>query len=78
MEFNFIYPGHITTTFDTVAIMKSLLNPLKPFPDFFSQMSSQKYCFGFLNFKFPIFNEFLNFTIAPYGETKNLNYLENE
>ncbi len=30
------------------------------------------------NFEFPIFNEFSNFTIVPYGETKNLNYLENE
>ncbi len=25
-----------------------------------------------------IFNEFLKFTIVPYGETKSLNYLENE
>ncbi len=30
------------------------------------------------NLEFPIFNEFFKFTIVPYGETKNLNYLENE
>ncbi len=32
----------------------------------------------FWNFEFLIFNELLNFTIVPYGETKNLNYLEND
>ena len=36
-----------------------------------------------LKFEFPIFNEFFffekfKFTIVLYGETKNLNYLENE
>ncbi len=37
---------------------------------------------GFLNFEFPIFNDFflenLKFTIVPYGESKNLNYMEKE
>ncbi len=42
------------------------------FPEFSSQWSSQKYCFDFWNFEFLIFNEFLNFTIVPYGETKDL------
>ncbi len=30
--------------------LKSLLNPLKPFPEFSSELSSQKYCFGCLKF----------------------------
>ncbi len=32
----------------------------------------------FSNFEFPSFNECFNFIILPSGETKNLNYLENE
>ena len=50
-------------------------------PEFFFQ-SSQNYVDDFLNFEFPIFNDFLfeNFklTIVSYGKIKNLNFLENE
>ncbi len=57
--------------------MKSLLNPFKLFLKFL--LSGPHKSTGiFLNFEVPIFNEFLNFTIVRYRETKNLNYLENE
>ncbi len=40
-----------------------------------SQKTSQKYCFGFWNFEFPIFNDFFfenfKFTIVAYREIKN-------
>ncbi len=40
-------------------------------PEFSSQWSSQKYCFGYSNFEFTIFNDFffenLKFKIVPYG-----------
>ncbi len=38
-------------------------------PEFSSQWSSQKCCFGFCSFEFTIFNEFLKFTIVSYRET---------
>ena len=51
-------------------------------PEFSSQWSSQNYGWDFLNFEFPIFNDFcfwkFKFTIVAYREIKNLNYLENE
>ncbi len=51
------------------------------FPKFSSQWSSQNYVWDFWNFEFLIFNDFFlnfKFTIVPYGEIKNLTYLENE
>ncbi len=51
------------------------------FLEFSSQWSSHNCVWDFWIFEFAIFNDFfenLKFTIVPYGETKNLNYLENE
>ncbi len=58
--------------------LKSLLNLFNLFLNFLLSCPHKSTVLDFWNFKFPIFNEFLNFTIAPYGETKHLNYLENE
>ena len=58
--------------------LKSHLNLFKRFLDFLLSGPHKSTVLDFLNFEFLIFNEFLNFTIVPYGETKNLNYLENE
>ena len=61
--------------------IKRLLLPQISFESFLNFLLSGLHAstvLDFLNFEFPIFNEFLNFTIVPYGETKNLNYLENE
>ena len=65
-------------------IFKTLLVPQKTTEyfetshEFSSQYISQKYCFWYLKFEFLIFNEFLKFTIVPYGEAKNFSYLGNE
>ena len=50
-------------------------------PEFYSQWSSQNYVGDFLNFEFPIFNDFFlnfKFTTVACGEIKTLNYLETE
>ena len=57
--------------------LKSLLNLFNLFLNFLLSCPHKSVFFNFWNFKFPIFNEFFYFTIVPYGETKNLNYLEN-
>ena len=44
----------------------------------FSTVVTKILFWSFWNFEFIIFNEFLKFNIGPYGETKNLHYLENE
>ena len=58
--------------------LKLLLNPFKLFLNFLLISPDKSTVLDFLNLKFLIFQEFLNFTIEPYGETKNLNHLENE
>ncbi len=64
--------------FTRYSSLKSLLNPFKLFLTFLLSGPDKSTVLDFWNCKFPIFNEFLNFTIAPYRETKNLNYLGNE
>ena len=56
--------------------LKSLLNPFKLFLNFLLSCPHKSAVLDFWNFEFPIFNDFFNFTIVPYGETKNLNYLK--
>ncbi len=58
--------------------LKSLLNLFKLFLNFLLSGPHKSTVLDFWNFEFLIFNEFLNFTIVPYGETKNLDYLEKE
>ncbi len=58
--------------------IKSLLNLFKLFMNFLLSGPHKSTVLIFINFEFLIFNELLNFTNVPYGETKNLNYLENE
>ncbi len=58
--------------------LKSLLNRFKLFLNFLLSGPHKSTVLDFWHFKFPMFNKFLNFTIVPYGVTKNLNYLENE
>ena len=58
--------------------LKSPLNLFYLLRNFLLSCPHKSTVLDFCNFKLPIFNEFLNFTIVPYGETKNLNYLENE
>ena len=62
--------------FKPVLLPQITFESFQTFPEFSSQRSPQTYCFGFLKFGFPIFNEFSNITIVPCGESKNLNYLE--
>ena len=50
--------------------IKSLLNLLTPFLNFLLSGPHKSTVLYFLNFEFPIFNEFLNVTIVLYGETK--------
>ncbi len=57
--------------------LKSLLNLLN-FLNFLLSGLHKSTVLDFSNIEFPIFNEFLNFTIVPFGEAKNLNYLKNE
>ena len=65
--------------FKTLLLPQISFGSFQTFSEFSSQWSSQKYCDDFfLNFEFTTFNEPLNFTIVPYGRTKNLNYLEND
>ena len=42
-------------------------NSFQTFLNLLSQLSSQKYCSGFLKFDFPTFSAFLKFTIVPHG-----------
>ncbi len=58
--------------------LKSLLNHFNLFLNFLLSGSHKSTVLDFWNFEFLIFKNFFNFTIVPYGETKNLNYLENE
>ncbi len=58
--------------------LKSVLNPFNVFLNFLLSGPHKSSVLNFWNFEFTIFNELLNFPILPYGETKNLNYLENE
>ena len=58
--------------------LKSLLNLFNFFLNFLVSSPHKSTVLDFWTFEFPIFNEFLNFPIIPYGGSKNLNYLENE
>ncbi len=58
--------------------LKSVLNHFKLFLNFLLSGPHKSAILNFWNFEFPVFNDFFNFTIVPYGETKNFNYLENE
>ena len=51
--------------FKTLLLPQISFESFQPFLEFSSQLSSQKYCFGFLKFKFQSFHEFLNSTIVP-------------
>ncbi len=53
------------------SFLKSLLNLFNLFLNFLLSCSHQIAVLDSWNFEFPIFNESLNFTIVPYGETKN-------
>ncbi len=60
------------------SFLKSLLNLFKLFLKFLLSCPHKSIFFlNFWNFEYLIFDKFLKFTIIPYGETKNLNYLEN-
>ena len=50
--------------------IKSLLNPFEPFLNFLLSGSHKGTVLDFWNFEIPIFNEFFNFIIVPYGEIK--------
>ncbi len=50
--------------------LKSLSNLFNLFRNFLLSCCHKGTVLDFWNFKFPIFNKFLNFTIALYGETK--------
>ncbi len=52
--------------------LKSFVNPFKLFLNFLLSGPDKSTFLDFWNFKFPIFNEFLNFTIVPYAENKTL------
>ena len=58
--------------------LKSPLNLFKLSLNFLLSFPHKSTVLDFRNFKFPTFSDFFNFTVVPYGETKNLNYLENE
>ena len=64
--------------FKTLLLFKSLLNYSKLLLNFLLSGPHKRTILDFWNLEFPIFNEFFKFTIVPYLETKNLNYLENE
>ncbi len=69
---------HGSQNLKTLLLPQITIESIQPFPEFSSQWFSQKYLVDSWNFECPIFNEFFNFTIVRYVETKNLNYLENE
>ncbi len=58
--------------------LESLSNPFKLFLNFVLSGPHKSSVLDFWNFEIPIFKEFFKFTIVPYGENKNLNYLEKE
>ena len=58
--------------------LKSLLNLFKVFLNFLLSGPHKSTILKILKFELLIFNDFLNFTVVPDGETKSHNYLENE
>ena len=75
-SFSLTYDPMVAKTSKRYPFLKSLLNLFNLFLNFL--LSGPHKSTHFWNFEFSIFNEFLNFTIVPYGETKNLNYLQNK
>ncbi len=81
--FVFVNMGpYLSENFKTLLLPQITFKYFHTFSEIFSQWSSQKYCFEFLKFEFPIFNQFPNWVSEFHHCTlwgnQTSNYLENE